>query len=249
LAAAVIAVSGEAVSGQQDADSTAVRDLHREAASAVARTQAYIDSLRAAGALEARAWVPVVDSQGRTAVRVVDVIAQGAIQRESMPAPAAPQVIQARNIRLSFQLIEADGFVDVDPSIAEIVGELRQLFRFEGYRLLDSSLLTGVIPGSNEHPDAANMVRQRLALGSRGTFDLVASIQRSDNAERTRIFVQLVDTYAGQHQDGRIMETSVNVRDGQTIVLGSGRPGAVPFGNAQETALILVMSVDIEPYD
>ncbi|MFQ5538400.1 MAG: hypothetical protein ACE5GJ_13225 [Gemmatimonadota bacterium] len=38
-------------------------------------------------------------------------------------------------VRLTFQLVEADGFSGTDPAIAEVEKELRKVFDFKGYRL------------------------------------------------------------------------------------------------------------------
>ena len=46
------------------------------------------------------------------------------------------------SFRLRFQLIEADSFRDPDPAIAGVVGQLRDLFRFEGYRLLGEAIVS-----------------------------------------------------------------------------------------------------------
>jgi hypothetical protein len=184
-------------------------------------------------------------------VRVMDVEAVTAttVRRQPIAVARVTQDLrQPRNIRLSFHLIEADGFTEVDPAIADIVEELRRLFRFEGYRLLDSSLLTGVLASSSVlHPDphSTSVVRQRLALGARGTFDLQAYIEPTATPDAARIHVELADASWG----AIVLETSVNVRDGQTIVLGSGRPSGSPDSTGTDTALILVMAVDIEPYD
>jgi len=45
-----------------------------------------------------------------------------------------------RNVLLTFQLIQADGFTEQDPEISEVVSQLRKLFSFEGYRLLATSV-------------------------------------------------------------------------------------------------------------
>lgn len=165
-------------------------------------------------------------------VRTVDEVRRTGISVARVMTQRQPAVL-AQNIRLTFHLIEANGFQTVDPAIADVVQELRGLFRFEGYRLLGTSLLTGVLD------EQASMVRQRIAVEEMNPLELRAAIMRSANAETARIEVELSDVYSSYG----LMSVSVNVRDGQTVVLGSGRP------DGARGTLILVMSADIEPYD
>ena len=158
-----------------------------------------------------------------------------------LSAGADAQDTAANNVRLTFQIVEADGFQEADPAITEIVDELRQLFRFEGYRLLDTSVLRGVAD------DDWNRVQQRLALKDYGTVEIEALIQATSAPGVARIAVTLRDATGEFYSDGRlrpgpaVMDVSVNVRNGQTVVLGSGRP------NNAGGAIILVMTAEIEP--
>ena len=45
------------------------------------------------------------------------------------------------NVTLRFQLIEADGFTESDPAIADVTDALGSLFRFEGYRLAGEAVV------------------------------------------------------------------------------------------------------------
>lgn len=150
--------------------------------------------------------------------------------------------VAATNLRLTFHLVEADGFDGVDAAIADVVDELRQIFRFNGYRLLDTSVLTGVVL-----QDETDVVSQVLVFPDLGALEIEAWISASDAPDTARVHVRLRDT----NQDGfvndrrvespEIISVTVNVRDGQTAVLGSGRP------EGSEGALILVMSADMNP--
>lgn len=148
----------------------------------------------------------------------------------------------ARNVRLTFHLVQADGFEGVDPEISDVVDELRQLFRFNGYRLLDTSVLTGVVL-----PRETDRVSQRLVFPELGTLEIEAFIDDSGDPTAVRVGVHLRDanqdvvTLERRVRGPDIMSVSVNVRDGQTVVLGSGRP------EGSEAALILVMSADMDP--
>jgi hypothetical protein len=198
-------------------------------------------TLRAALIVAAMAaWVPMGEAESQQIERRVSVspVSRAKLYLDGMVMSADEiRMVQAanqpRNIRLNFHLIEANGFQTVDPVIADVVEELRGLFRFEGYRLLATSLLTGVL---DEH---ASAVRQRIAVEEMNPLEIQAVIMRSANAETARIEVELSDVYSSYG----LMSVSINVRDGQTVVLGSGRP------DGARGTLILVMSADMEPYD
>ena len=51
-------------------------------------------------------------------------------------------------VQLHFQVIEANGTTIKDPAIEDVESALRQLFRFEGYRLLAEAVLAGVAGSS-----------------------------------------------------------------------------------------------------
>ena len=150
----------------------------------------------------------------------------------TLSAFAAPSVAQERpvppdNVRLVFQLVEADGFTDDDPEIADVVAELRELFRFEGYRLAATGLL-------NVHPDG--YAGTRLTGGELGGYQVEVSLsgvqEMVGRPSRIRIAVNLV------HEDyGPAMEAAVTVRNGQTLVLGSTRAH-------DGEALILIMRTE-----
>jgi hypothetical protein len=148
-----------------------------------------------------------------------------------LTAPATAQGPAPQNVRLTFQLIEADGFEGMDPAIADVVEELRDVFRFRGYRLLDTSVLRGTLQSD---PDFTQ-VRQRLVFQEQGTFDIQAFIHRTESPTSFRISVSLFDGASDT-----VMDASVTVRSGQTVVLGSARP----VGMA--AALILVMTAQLD---
>jgi len=109
------------------------------------------------------------------------------------------------DVRLRFQVIEADGFTDTDPAIADVEAELRKLFQFRGYRLAAQAMLT-VTDGSD--------ISQRLS-GADGAYLISGNASwRSGNA--TALQIQL-----WHGRSNVILETAVNVRPGQTLVLGT----------------------------
>ena len=134
------------------------------------------------------------------------------------------------NVRLVFQLVEADGFQDQDQEIADVVEELRELFRFDGYRLASTGLVNATPRGY-----ASTM----LTGGALGFYQVEVSLEPvvedmeegpdRISPDRVRIGVEL-----RHEEDGTAMNATVTVRDGQTLVLGSTRTRA-------GAALILVM--------
>jgi hypothetical protein len=112
-------------------------------------------------------------------------------------------------LRLRFQLIEADSFQGTDPAIADVTDELRSLFRFQGYRLRGEALVA-VAGGAQEQQET----RQPF-LGTDGAF-LVwvdAQIQRPGVVRLDRI--RLIE-----EDRAYLLETSVTVSAGQTLVIG-----------------------------
>ncbi len=129
-----------------------------------------------------------------------------------------------RNVRLVFQLVEADGFDESDAEIRDVVSELRELFRFRGYRLAATGLLNSAAEGAE--------ARARLTGGEEGGFTVRTEVWNTGDPNLLRVAVELVHEAAGL-----AMAATVNVRDGQTLVLGSTRSYEGPEGNA----LILIM--------
>lgn len=123
--------------------------------------------------------------------------------------------------RLRFQLIEADSFQEDDPAIADVVAELRSLFRFQGYRLLGEAVVT---LASQEMSEQA--VEQRF-LGPEENFRVEARIrmERSDMVRLQPVLLYLEDL--GDY----LLETSVTVAQGQTVIIGgaSAREGGRSF--------------------
>jgi hypothetical protein len=123
------------------------------------------------------------------------------------------------DIRLYFQLIEADGFTDSDPRIAAVEEELRSLFQFRGYRLAGEATLT-----------ATDMTEIGQLLGaSDGLYRISGSVYRL-GPDVTRL-----EGISLSGRDGTRLETTVNIRSGQTIVLGSS-----PTGGSTATLLLTV---------
>ena len=114
-------------------------------------------------------------------------------------------------IQLRFQLIQADGPMPTDPGIAAVEAELRKLFQFEGYRLageavvyaLDGSEISQTLSGA------------KMPAGASQEYMIEA---RVFNGPENGLRLQEVSLYS---QGFRKLRTTVNVRPGQTLVLGS----------------------------
>lgn len=161
------------------------------------------------------------------------------------PGCGSAQEPLAQNVLLTFHIIEADGFPDTDPAIADIVAELRDVFRFTGYRLLDTSVLRASLGGDMRDGDGTvfTIVRQRMTLAERGRFEIEAWVYQTRDPSAVRVAVRLKDEDArgpDRLEAPVLIDASVTTRSGQTVVLGSGRPSG-PGG-----AFILAMSVQVD---
>ncbi|HEX6308739.1 MAG TPA: hypothetical protein VFZ69_11155 [Longimicrobiales bacterium] len=141
------------------------------------------------------------------------------VKRYDVPAP---------DVRLSFQLVEADGFTDADPAIADVEAVLRDLFRFNGYRLAAEAMVTA-------RSRSATM-QQLLATGNVPlTLSVqVGEISRANGNSAVDLSVSL------DGRMGTVLSTRVVVPGGQTVVLGAARP------LEDRGALILVVRPVIE---
>jgi len=136
--------------------------------------------------------------------------------------------VAAPDLRLRFQLIEADGFTGVDPAIADVEAALRELFRFSGYRLVSESMIT-----------AAQYSNSNQSLLGSGGLPLHLSLRVgriSSAADRSS--AELEVTLAAS--DRQILNTRVVVPGGQIVVLGTARPFE------DRGALILVVRPEIQ---
>lgn len=131
------------------------------------------------------------------------------------------------DVRLRFQLIEADGFTAVDPAIAEVEAALRELFRFGGYRLVSEALMT---VSQNSHAS------QRLIGFDDVPLYLNTNVGRIASGDHRSVELRVSLGESG----GEILSTSVVVPDGQTVVLGTARPFE------DRGALILVVRPEIQ---
>jgi hypothetical protein len=131
------------------------------------------------------------------------------------------------SVRLHFQVIGANGSSTTDSAIADVESVLRRLFQFRGYRLLAQAMLGGVEGSGTE---------QRMSSEGRGLIirSYINDVRSSGDSGVVHLEVQL---FASGYGD--VLQTSVNVRAGQTIVLGSTQP------DPQGETLILTVRPEI----
>lgn len=150
-------------------------------------------------------------------------------------APAMAQDTQlinrARNVQLTFHVIEADGFQNDDPEIRTVVTELRKLFRFQGYRLLSESVLHATA-------NPRSSVNQQVADDERRLYHIGADVSTvgDDLALAVRLGLR-----TGAEDWTWLINASVRLQDGKTVVLGTARLAG------QSGALILVVTPRIDP--
>ena len=141
------------------------------------------------------------------------------LERYDLPRPT---------VMLHFQIIEADGPGEPDPAIADVERELRRLFRFEGYDLV-SETQVAAIQGTGVRQLVGSADSERAFLIEGGVTEV-----RARSGDPT---VTLDVGLSGQQ--GRVLETSVTIPAGHSIVLGSARTPSF------EGALILVVRAEI----
>ncbi len=116
------------------------------------------------------------------------------------------------DLRLRFQLIEADGFTEHDPRIAGVEEQLRSVFQFGGYRLVGEAVVSAA--------DRSEITQ--TVQGANGDATISANVYRVGS---DRLRLENVSLFLSGRGD--VLRTTVNVRPGQTLILGSSpRPGA-----------------------
>jgi hypothetical protein len=199
-----------------DGDETRTIPLaHMKPDQALLLVEPYIGNLAGVRATENPAALTITASGAK-----LDQIEE-LLRRYDVPSPG---------VRLRFQIIEADGFTTNDTSIAEVETALRELFRFQGYRLIADALATGSSRSSTSH--------RLVGPGGRG-FLLevgIGQVIASEGRKAAELQVML----RADAIPGVILASSVTVPHGQTVVLGTARP----FPNMG--ALILVVRPEIQ---
>ncbi len=146
----------------------------------------------------------------------------------------------ATETTLHFQLVEANGTSETDPRIADVEAQLRNVLRFEGYRLLGEAFVTtqaGPIDQPIRTPDG----RRFRIEGSYGeglirtgaNINIVDSNRELSLTFSTRATERLSPTRSSTGTTV-LLRSTVNIRHGQTVVLGSARaPGSHLASNGE----------------
>ena len=143
----------------------------------------------------------------------------------------APQALEAQEpaVLLRFQIIEADGFTETDPAIADVREVLAELFRFRGYRLAAEAVVRA----------GSGRFRQRVAGTEGRTFSITGHASARGTDSRTATQVMLGELTLWVSDSSPVLETAVTVPVGQTVVLGTARP------RADQPVLILVVRPEV----
>ena len=148
-------------------------------------------------------------------------------QLRRQKAPVGPV-----NVRLTFFLIQGDGFQNDDAEIRPLVVELRKVFKFTGYRLASKSVLQAAIP------DEFAEVQQVVNDPDGNSYLIMATMKRPTADGQMYIQVWL---YPGsQRTNITLINASVNLSNGKTAILGSA------LGGKERAAVILAVSPTIE---
>lgn len=137
-------------------------------------------------------------------------------------------------VRLYFQLIEADSFQEEDPAIADVVDELRSLFRFDGYRLLGEA----TVPVAGGTMDRQSFSQRFLGVDNPITVEAAARVMATGTVRLDP--VQLRDTW------DELLTTSVNLTPGQTIVIGGTQARTRLEGGSPGGETVLILTVRAE---
>lgn len=177
-------------------------------------------------------------------VLALGTLAAGASAQERGATP------DIHNVLFTFHLVQADGFAGEDPEISDVVGELRKLFNFQGYRLLSTSVFNvGLVPRSSVDYLTGDGSQRIFPDDSKTPLTIRAEVvsQRSAGSLRAKVTLtdqttRIVGTVTRSRSERLpLLEASVTIRDGQRVVLGSARR------TADEPVLILVVTPRIDP--
>jgi hypothetical protein len=136
--------------------------------------------------------------------------------------------VHAQSVTLRFQIIEADGFTETDPAIEDVQEALAGLFRFQGYRLAAEAVITAGGGGS---------FSQTLASRGDQVYRITANGAAFPAAGQDSGPFHIKDLVLWTDEHTPVLETSLSVPVGQTVVVGSAR------ASSEEPTLILVVRV------
>lgn len=153
-----------------------------------------------------------------------------------------------RYVQLLFHLVQADGFTEQDPEIADVVTELRKDFNFRGYRLLSTTIQNIVLERRSYRDRLDGSGTQRIVAGDlEEPWELSVAVSAALSSPTIRVSVSLTNVVPWEiREHARVdpvetyLKASMTIRDGQKVVLGSTRP------SAEEPTLFLVVTPKFE---
>jgi hypothetical protein len=163
-----------------------------------------------------------------------------------LPAAVAAQQAGQQTLRmdesasvvLRFQIIEADGFTENDPAIADVRSALRELFRFRGYRLHGEAMIRAK-SGAEFHQITTTTDGARYTISGSVSAVMIGR----QNGGNVALRISLTPGATRRDSRGEVIEmagmpiigTEVTVPLGQTVVIGTAHT------EPQKPALILVV--------
>ena len=132
---------------------------------------------------------------------------QEVLENYDLPTPA---------VRLHFQIIEADGFNETDPRIADVQSALENLFRFEGYRLISEPQMAAM-EGTGSRQLIAGPGDQTAAFDGFFLEAHVEDVRGRGGRGSVVLSVELRGPRATE------ISTALAVPVGETVVLGSAK--------------------------
>ena len=156
-------------------------------------------------------------------------------------SPSSDQTPQPTQVLLRFQLIEATNYAAPrDPAIAEVDSVLRDLFRYNGYKLLSQAVISTPVPPQRSvgTGSSTNHSTQLLSGLSGRTCEIVVQVTHqwgpAPGSETMTAHVTLADVsppdtlgvgVARGSRGGRtLLSTAVTIAPGRTVVIGSTQP-------------------------
>jgi hypothetical protein len=125
-----------------------------------------------------------------------------------------------QGVRLTFQVIFGNGASTTDPAISEVVTELRKLFRFEGYQLRATGVMTAL-----ERTRVGQMMFDQVLDRETGfvgdvfsSYDVSVNVGSVSGPADSSVVELAVHLSGG---DTGLFETSVVLGIGHTVVLGT----------------------------
>ena len=125
-------------------------------------------------------------------------------------------------VRLSFQIIHANGVTTSDARIADVEAELSKLFRYEGYALLAEAVVSGTAESEVTQEVGPMRSPQGVMRSSAPAYYInvnIGEVRMIGDSGFVSMHVQL------QARGGGGLSTRINARTGQTIVLGNAQMG------------------------